>query len=66
MAEQTRELERVAARLRALHGRRDELIIQASTEGLSLRKIATAAELSHSAIAKILAREDSTLRSDNV
>lgn len=37
--------------------RRDEEIRQMRAEGATLRAIATAAELSHAAIAKILARK---------
>lgn len=57
MSETLQELERVARRLRALRERRDVLIVQASTEGDSLRTIASASGLTHTAIAKTLRRQ---------
>ena len=51
------ELERVAQRLQALREHRDELIVRASTEGDSLRTIAKASGLTHTAIANTLRRQ---------
>lgn len=50
------EVRRWATKAREATQRRDEAIRQASAEGASLRTIAEAAGLSHTAIAKILAK----------
>lgn len=50
------ELEQAAVQLQKWVRRRDDLIRKARGEGLSLRVIAQQAQLSHTAVAKILAR----------
>jgi lambda repressor-like predicted transcriptional regulator len=51
------QLAAAARNLHAAVARRDRLIIQMRAEGASLREIATAADLSHTAVAKILTRD---------
>lgn len=47
-----------ARKAREATARRDALIVQMRAEGAALRTIAEAASLSHTAIAKVLARHD--------
>ena len=55
-AHNTREVKTWAATVRAAVERRDKAIRDMRAEGASLREIAGAAGLSHSAVAKILDR----------
>jgi hypothetical protein len=55
-SEETHRLATVARQVRATTARRDELIRQLRSEGATLRAIAAAAELSHTAVARIAAR----------
>lgn len=56
MSGTTQQLASQARRAREAVARRDQLIRQAHAEGLPLRTIGDAAGLSHTAVAKIVAR----------